>query len=95
VEDAIDFSQNTDEDFLFIVDQFDAVDVDKGGFDMDSRRSAAVSLGRFMSSMIGRVIIESASANSRSYERVQNSRQDDKIFLFGGMSKVKMSCNVH
>ena len=91
VEDAITFGQRTDEDFLFIVDQLDAMDVNQTGTDPDDRRAAASALERLMTSMDGRVIIKSASANSRSYERIKNSRQEAKFFLFGGMSEVSPS----
>ena len=88
VEDAISFSQCTSEDFLFIVDQLDALDVSKSGTESDKRRAAASALAELMTSMIGRVVVESVSANSRSYETLKNSRQGAKMFLFGGMSEV-------
>lgn len=89
VEDAIRFSDVTHEDFVYIVDQFDAVDVKKSGSRSDDRViTVAHSLEAIAAARHRRVVIESASPNSRSYVKLTQTRGDENLFLFGGMSDV-------
>jgi hypothetical protein len=78
MRDVIQFAHSTTLHFVYIVDQFDAVENDV----------TASNILEMTGSTFGSTVVRSASANSSSYKKIKNSRRERKVLVFGGMTPV-------
>lgn len=91
--DVTAFSGRMEEGFIFIIDQYNALDHVEGT-GTEKQRQVAKYLAELEESNREHFFIESASANSRSYGRIKRHRNEATIFLFDGMSKVRQSSSM-
>lgn len=86
--DVIRFSTKMERGFIPIIDQFNPVDLETKGDEREKQSQVTELFKTLMLENLRHIMIESASANSRSYSKIEAHRLDDTTFLVGGMSPV-------